>query len=91
MVICHSKTLESSTRPAEKPSMGFRLSSGDGKRGVGGTGRRERKRACRMKRARVGRGLRRGSTRSQAREAGSGERNCVASACSSRVRRVTYP
>ena len=36
MVICHSKTLESSTRPAEKPSMGFRLSSGDGKRGVGG-------------------------------------------------------
>ena len=35
MVICHSKTLESSTRPAEKPSMGFRLSSGDGKRGSG--------------------------------------------------------
>ena len=27
MVICHSKTLESSMRPAEKPSMGFRLSS----------------------------------------------------------------
>jgi hypothetical protein len=36
MVICHSKTLESSTRPAEKPSMGFRLSSGEGEGGVGG-------------------------------------------------------
>jgi hypothetical protein len=27
MVICHSNTLQSSTSPAEKPSMGFRLSS----------------------------------------------------------------
>lgn len=27
MVTAHSKTFESSTRPAEKPSMGFRLSS----------------------------------------------------------------
>lgn len=32
MVICHSKTLESSTRPAEKPSMGFRLSSARGEK-----------------------------------------------------------
>ena len=56
-----------------------------------GTGRRERRRACRVKWARVGRGRRRGSTRFQAREAGSGERNRVASACSSRVRRATYP
>ena len=39
MVICHSKTLESSTRPAEKPSMGLRLSSGRAAR-RGGKGRR---------------------------------------------------
>jgi hypothetical protein len=46
MVICHSKTLESSTRPAEKPSMGLRLSSGraarrGGRRGDGRKARRE--------------------------------------------------
>ena len=39
IMISHSKTLESSMRPAEKPSMGFRLSSAAA--GAGGVGTSE--------------------------------------------------
>ena len=67
MVICHSKTLESSTRPAEKPSMGLRLSSGRAaRRGGKGDGRQARREAG------VGRGVGGGEVDRNARARGAG-------------------